>query len=117
MFTQASAMTVAASSTAALPVSVRRNCRSGVSRCRAQAVFPEKGEADPESAIHGFSPADRCGDLPAEMSFQVAQNVQVMAGPQHEERSSKLGFLAAHDRVTHALQELPAPAWIRGLRP
>src|ERR1700730_9787726 len=116
MFTQASAITVAASSTAALPVSVRRNCRSGVSRLRAQAVRPEKGEADPDSAIHGFSLADRRGDLAAEMSFQVAQNVQVMAGPEHEERSTKLGLLAAHDRVTHALQEWRAAARIRGLR-
>src|SRR5216684_1977707 len=117
MFTQASAMTVAPSSTAALPVSVRGDSLSGVSRLRAQAVRPEKVEADPDSAIHGFSLADRCGDLPAEMSFQVAQNIQVMAGPEHEERSTKLGLLAAHDRVTHALQELPAAARIRGLRP
>ena len=41
MFTQASAATVAASRTAALPVSVRRNCRSGVCRFRAHAVRPE----------------------------------------------------------------------------
>ena len=38
MFTHASAATVAASRTAALPVSVRRKCRSGVSSVRAQAV-------------------------------------------------------------------------------
>ena len=37
------AATVAASSTAALPVSVRRNCRSGCSRLRAQAVWPANG--------------------------------------------------------------------------
>ncbi len=40
-FTQMSAATVAARSTAALPVSVRRNVRSGVSRFRAHAVRPE----------------------------------------------------------------------------
>src|SRR5205085_697700 len=45
ILTQASATTVAASSTAALPVSVRRKLRSGVSRLRAHAVRPEKGAA------------------------------------------------------------------------
>ena len=41
MLAQRSAATVAARSTAALPVSVRRNRRSGVSRLRAHAVRPE----------------------------------------------------------------------------
>jgi hypothetical protein len=41
MFTQASAATAVASSTAALPVSVRRKLRSGVCSRRAQAVRPE----------------------------------------------------------------------------
>src|SRR5438067_5277971 len=44
-FTQTSAATAAASRTAAPPVSVRRNSRSGVSRLRAQAVRPENGAA------------------------------------------------------------------------
>src|SRR5205085_6745973 len=44
-FTQASAATAAASRTAAPPVSVRRNERSGVCRLRAQAVRPENGAA------------------------------------------------------------------------
>ncbi len=43
--TQTSAATVAASRTAALPVSVRRKARSGVSRLRAHAVRPEYGAA------------------------------------------------------------------------
>ena len=43
-FTQTSAATAAASRTAAPPVSVRRNSRSGVSRLRAQAVRPENGD-------------------------------------------------------------------------
>jgi hypothetical protein len=42
MFTQASAASAMASSTAAPPVSVRRNSRSGVWRFRAHAVRPEK---------------------------------------------------------------------------
>ncbi len=42
-FTHTSATMVAASSTAALPVSVARNSRIGRSRCRAHAVRPEKG--------------------------------------------------------------------------
>jgi hypothetical protein len=43
--THASAATVARSRTAALPVSVRRKLRSGVSRFRAHAVRPENGDA------------------------------------------------------------------------
>ena len=43
MFAQIRASTVAAASTEALPVSVRRNMRSGVSMCRTQAVFWENG--------------------------------------------------------------------------
>src|SRR6476619_7066580 len=44
-FTQTSAATVAASKTAAPPVSVRKNSRRGVSTLRAQAVRPEKNAA------------------------------------------------------------------------
>ena len=44
-FTQRSAATAAASRTAAPPVSVRRNSRSGVWRLRAHAVRPENGES------------------------------------------------------------------------
>jgi hypothetical protein len=42
MFAQIRAATVASASTAALPVSVRRNWRSGVSPRFAQVVSPEK---------------------------------------------------------------------------
>ena len=42
-FAQTSAATAAASSTAALPVSVLRKLRSGVSRFRTQAVRPVNG--------------------------------------------------------------------------
>src|SRR5258708_721235 len=45
MFAHTSAASVAASRTAALPVSVRKNLRSGVSRFRTQAVRPENGDA------------------------------------------------------------------------
>ena len=41
-FAQTSAAMTPASRTAALPVSVRRNVRSGVSRLRTHAVRPEK---------------------------------------------------------------------------
>lgn len=44
MFAQARAAIVAASNTAAPPVSVRRKLRSGVCALRAQAVRPENGE-------------------------------------------------------------------------
>src|SRR5438876_7238422 len=46
-FTQTSAAAVAASRTAAPPVSVRRNSRSGVCTLRAQAVRPENGDGRP----------------------------------------------------------------------
>jgi len=51
-FFHASAATAAASRTAALPVSVRRNARSGVARCRVHAVRPEYAST---SAIAAFS--------------------------------------------------------------
>ncbi len=55
-FAQISAAIVAASSIAALPVSVRRNWRSGVSRFRAHAVFPDRREgAGWDSVMPGFS--------------------------------------------------------------
>src|SRR5690242_11913178 len=44
-FAQTSAATAAASRTAALPVSVRRKLRSGVSRFRTHAVRPENGDS------------------------------------------------------------------------
>src|SRR3954451_12611520 len=56
--TQTSAATVAARSTAAPPVSVRRNSRNGVWRLRAHAVPPERGEAcvfDPVAEVTGPS--------------------------------------------------------------
>ncbi len=55
-FAQTSATTVAASRIAALPVSVRRNWRSGVSRFRAHAVRPDRVEgAGSDSVMPGFS--------------------------------------------------------------
>src|SRR6266702_4104747 len=66
MFAQASAAIVAASSTAALPVSVRRNRRSGVSSCRAHAVLSENCEAGASGfVITGFSPAPLGRMMPA----------------------------------------------------
>ena len=60
MFAQASAARAAASRTAALPVSVRRNRRSGVSRLRAHTVRSEKSEAGESGSVTlGFSPAPR----------------------------------------------------------
>ena len=53
MLTQASAATVAASSTAALPVSVDRNSRSGVCTVRAQAVVPESDREFAAEAMPG----------------------------------------------------------------
>jgi hypothetical protein len=56
-FAQTSAATVAARRTTALPVSVRRNCRSGVCRLRAHAVRPANSTGpDWDSVTPGFSP-------------------------------------------------------------
>ena len=58
MLAQASAASVAASRTAALPVSVRRNWRSGVSSRRAHTVRGENCEVEaPGSVTPRFSRA------------------------------------------------------------
>jgi hypothetical protein len=61
MFTQISAASFMASSTAAPPVSVRRNVRSGVCMLRAHAVRPEKGLA----AAGGLSSGTALSSRPA----------------------------------------------------
>src|SRR6202034_1145073 len=59
-FDQTSAAIVAASKTAALPVSVRRNWRRGVWRLRSHAVRSESGAAgSPEAVTFRSSPARR----------------------------------------------------------
>ena len=61
MFTQTSAATAAVSKTAAPPVSVRRNSRSGVSMLRAQAVRPENavgGRFGPLLLLIAFRPVE-----------------------------------------------------------
>ena len=50
-FTQTSAATAAASKTAAPPVSVRRNSRSGGGNVRAHAVRPEKSDGRPLGSL------------------------------------------------------------------
>src|SRR5215211_3913195 len=63
-FTHVSAATVATSRTAALPVSVRRNSRSGERTLRAQAVRPEDRDAlsatAAERASHEFGFESQC---------------------------------------------------------
>ena len=59
MFTQASAATAMPSSTAALPVSVRRNSRSGVCRFRAHAVRPDNGCAAAGGPSSGTASSSR----------------------------------------------------------
>src|SRR6185369_13268256 len=73
-FTHRSAATAAPRSTAALPVSVRRNSRSGVSRLRAQAVRPEYGAGGAELAIPR-SLRGRCGG-----ARQLLQNPAIKGG-------------------------------------
>ena len=51
IFDQASAIRVAASRKAALPDSVRRKARSGVSRLRAHAVRPVKGPTKASGSV------------------------------------------------------------------
>src|SRR3954454_4452475 len=55
MFTHTRAAIAAPRRTAALPVSVRRNSRSGVSRFRAQAVRPENGSRGDDAVIAAYS--------------------------------------------------------------
>ena len=57
--THTSAATVAKSRIAALPVSVRRKLRSGVSRLRAQAVRPANGVVE-DSVTAGIQSTARC---------------------------------------------------------
>src|ERR1700722_15383819 len=60
-FAQISAMTVAPASTRALPVSVRRNVRSGVSIRRAQAVRPDHSPPPSEPEDSGAFSASLAG--------------------------------------------------------
>lgn len=55
MFAQTSAATAATSRTAALPVSVRRKPRSGVSRFRTQAVRPVNGDSREALAVSAYT--------------------------------------------------------------
>ena len=73
MLAQASAASVAASRTAALPVSVRRNWRSGVSKLCAHTVRSENDEAGAlDSVTPGFSlaPLKRTPDSPSRLHCQ-----------------------------------------------
>src|SRR5580704_598546 len=84
MFAQIRASTVAAASTEALPVSVRRNMRSGVSMRRAQAVRPENGPPDcsPESAESPESAAPMSSEeaLAASRSSEVTSITSAASG-------------------------------------
>jgi hypothetical protein len=62
MLAQTSAATAAPASTEALPVSVRRNRRSGVSMCRTQAVRPENSPEDASSEDSAAGSADGSDD-------------------------------------------------------
>src|SRR6478752_253031 len=71
MFAQIRASTVAAARTEALPVSVRRKLRSGVSIRRTQAVLPEKGPS--------VSAADSAPSPPSPVSVAAAAAAAAMS--------------------------------------
>src|SRR5438067_12916336 len=75
-FTHTSAAIVAASRKAALPVSVRRNPRSGVSRLRAQAVRSEKARlaAGGSLMVSSRLVAHRTGDVPDVQQADLAEH-------------------------------------------
>src|SRR6516165_1880992 len=72
MFAQIRAATVAAARTEALPVSVRRNVRSGVSMRRTQAVFRENGPS-----VSSESPAVSSDDMARSASAMSASETSM----------------------------------------
>src|SRR5918999_466383 len=75
MFTHARAATAAASKTAAPPVSVRRNSRSGVRALRDHARWPDAGRLGVQAGL-AQRPA-----LPQEIPTLVERNLQLVESP------------------------------------
>src|SRR5215213_8728266 len=72
-FTQTSAATAAPSRTAAPPISVRRNCRSGVSTLRDQAVCPRGSDCALRAPVPGRKPP-RPAPLASRCSRRISTN-------------------------------------------
>src|SRR5580700_1863069 len=80
MFAQIRATTVAPASTEALPVSVRRNDRSGVSRRRAHAVRPENAPEPDESATSDEAASDEAASAEAAASSEAGPSGSLIDG-------------------------------------
>src|SRR6266481_74498 len=102
MFAQIRASTVAAASTEALPVSVRRKLRSGVSIRRTQAVFWENGP--PVSSLTSASSAAVCSAAAAAMSASETSMTLDASGD-----DSLIAAASQATSVDDAPQEAPGP--------
>src|SRR5215469_6135430 len=103
MFAQIRAATVAAARTEALPVSVRRNVRSGVSMRRTQAVFRENGPS-----VSSESPAVSSDDMARSASAMSAAETSITLGPSDDD-----SLIPPHMRPAENNYAERAGAWPR----
>lgn len=123
MLTQTSAATAMASSTAALPVSVRKNLRSGVCKFRAHAVRPEKGCTPLERSFigHGVPLFDRsaAGGCPAGSSAHCraglagCERVPGLIGQRDGDQARLPGRPGARPGRQHEPPVVPRPLCLR----
>src|SRR6266481_2029239 len=104
MFAQIRASTVAAASTEALPVSVRRKLRSGVSIRRTQAVFWENGP--PVSSLTAAS-SPAVSSASAAAAAKSASETSMTLDASGDDSLTAAASQAA--RVDDAPQETPGP--------
>src|SRR6266567_4358263 len=100
-FAQIRASTVAAASTEALPVSVRRKLRSGVSMRRTQAVFWENGP--PVSSVAPVSSAVSSATAAAMSASETSMTLDASGD------DSLIAAASQATRVDDAPQEAPGP--------
>src|SRR3984885_12482513 len=120
MLAQASAASVAASRTAALPVSVRANCRSGVSSLRAHTVRGENRAAEASGSVTpGFSRAppslttsEQAGERERYVTRHRRPRWLVNLGACGAAAPAGRGLVVQEDRVDAALPHFP----VRGSR-
>src|SRR6266699_2281155 len=106
MFAQIRASTVAAASTEALPVSVRRKLRSGVSIRRTQAVFWENGP--PVSSLTSASSAAVSSAAAAAAAAAMSASETSMTLDASGD-DSLIAAASQAARVDDAPQETPGP--------
>jgi len=122
-FAQTSAATAAARRTAALPVSVRRKLRKGVSRFRTQAVRPENGDSrvrDPAAAplvvnghraSSGRHPRARITMAPSLEFAAEAARASTVREPMSDAGSGAQGVTERLARACAARPRLTLGAW------